>query len=177
MGKTKGSAVLTLVKLLRRRRDEARKLLRPELQHYLEERIVVASWYPEADVLALIKACATILPVPGDIYEMMGTVGARGHLEGMYAHLLGRDPAARAHTLWKTQHDSGDLEVTAATPDSVTYTLSAWDYASRDYCRLLGAYFVEVHRLDGAAGPSVVHPECRAAGGDACVWTVRWRPT
>ena len=124
---------------------------------------MVASWYPEGDVIGLVKACAAILPIPGDIYETMGAAGAKGHLEGIYAHLLGRDLNARAHTLWKTQHDSGELSVSATTPDSATYTLSGWDHASREYCRLLGAYFVEVHRLDGAAEPSVVHPKCRAA--------------
>ncbi len=175
MGKTKGSTVLTPVKLLRGRRAEALGALAPELHHYLDERIVVASWYPEGDVIALVKACAAILPIPGDIYETMGAAGAKGHLEGIYAHLLGRDLNARAHTLWKTQHDSGELSVSATTPDSATYTLSGWDHASREYCQLLGAYFVEVHRLDGAAEPSVVHPRCRASGAEACVWTVRWR--
>jgi len=175
MGKTKGSTVLTPVKLLRGRREEALKVLPPQLHHYLEERIVVASWYPEDDVIALIKACAAVLPIPGDIYETMGAAGAKGHLEGIYAHLLGRDLSARAVTLWKTQHDSGELTVGGTTPDSATYTLCGWDHASREYCRLLGAYFVEVHRLAGAAEPSVVHPKCRATGGDACVWTVRWK--
>ena len=177
MGKTKGSTVLTPVKLLRGRRKEALEALPPALHHYLDERIVVASWYPEDDVIGLLKACANVLPIPGDIYETMGTGGARIHLEGIYAHLLGRDLAARAHTLWKTQHDSGDLAVSEATPDSATYTLSGFDHASREYCRLLGAYFAEVHRLDGAAEVSVVHPKCRASGGDACVWTIRWKPS
>jgi hypothetical protein len=177
MGKTKGSTVLTPVKLLRGRKDEARAVLPAALHHYLEERIVVASWYPEDDVIGLVKACAAILPIPGDIYETMGAAGAKGHLQGIYAHLLGRDLAARAHTLWKTQHDSGELTVSAATADSATYTLSGWDHASREYCRLLGAYFVEVHRLEGSVEPSAVHPKCRASGGDACVWTVRWKPS
>jgi hypothetical protein len=178
MGKTKGSTVLTPVKLLRGRREEALKVLPPQLHHYLEERIVVASWYPEDDVIGLIKACSVVLPIPGDnIYETMGAGGARVHLEGIYAHLLGRDLGARAHTLWKTQHDSGELVVSGSTPESATYTLTGWDHAAREYCRLLGAYFTEVHRLDGAAEPRFDHPKCRAFGGDCCVWTVRWKPS
>ena len=116
-------------------------------------------------------------PIPGDIYETMGAAGAKVSPGGDLRASCSGAICRRAHvTLWKTQHDSGELTVGATTPDSATYTLSGWDHASREYCRLLGAYFVEVHRLAGAAAqPSVVHPKCRAAGGDACVWTVRWR--
>ena len=46
MGKTKGSTVLTPVKLLRGRREEALEAFPRDLHHYLDERIVVASWYP-----------------------------------------------------------------------------------------------------------------------------------
>jgi hypothetical protein len=175
MGKTKGSAVLTAVKLLRKEKERAREMLSPSLHHYLEERIVVASWYPEEEVLELIRACAELLRVEGgEIFEMMGAYGARAHLEGIYADLLGRGNAARAHTLWKTQHDTGELSIQGETPNSVTYELTGWDHASREYCRLLGAYFTEVHRLGGAASPSFAHPTCRASRADRCVWVVRW---
>lgn len=177
MGKTKGSAVLTAVKLLRSQKEQARARLSPALHRYLEERIVVASWYPEEEVIELVRACAKLLPVEGgEIFETMGAYAARTHLEGIYADLLGRGNAARARTLWKTQHDTGLLSVRSETPSSVTYELTDWDHASPEYCRLLGAYFGEVHRLGGAASPGFEHPTCRAAGGDRCVWVVRWTP-
>ena len=47
MAKVKGSAILESVRILRRNKDAARKHLAPELQHYLSERVLVASWYPE----------------------------------------------------------------------------------------------------------------------------------
>jgi hypothetical protein len=64
--------------------------------------------------------------------------------------------------------------VRSETPSSVTYELAGWDHASRDYCRLLGGYFAEVHRLGGAASPRFEHPSCRKAGADCCVWIIRW---
>lgn len=176
MGKTKGSAVLSAVKLLRSRRAEALARVPAALHHYLDERIVVASWYPEEDMLALIVACAAILPLSADsVFETMGALAARGHIEGVYADLLHRASTTRARTLWKTQHDTGALSVTSETPISVTYELVGWDHSSAAYCRLLSGYFAEVHRLAGASEPSATHPVCRSARADRCVWTVRWR--
>lgn len=174
MGKIKGSAVLPAVKLLRGRKDRAAGLLPPQLHHYLEERIVVASWYPEEDVIGLIGVIAKLLPELG--FETMGAVTARTHLEGVYADLLRRNSPTRARTLWKTQHDSGVLSVTSETPVSATYELYGWDHASSDYCRLLGGYFAEAHRMMGAPNPTFEHPVCRAAKQDRCVWIMRWDP-
>jgi hypothetical protein len=177
MGKTKGSAVLGAVKLLRARKIEAAALLPAALRRYLEERVVVASWYPEEDLIGLIVTCATLLQVPGDrVFETMGALSARSHLEGVYADLLHRGPATRARTLWKTQHDTGVLSVTSETPTSVTYELVGWDHGSAEYCRLLGGYFAEVHRLAGAASPTFLHPTCRSARAASCTWVVRWEP-
>jgi hypothetical protein len=175
LGKTKGSAVLAAVKLLRSRRVEAQPLLPVALHHYLDERIVVAAWYPEEDLLALISACASVFPVRGDsIFESMGAITARVHLEGIYADLLERDCSARVRSLWKTQHDTGDVWVSRETGKSATYQLTDWVVKSAEYCRLLGGYFAEIHRIAGAADASFVHPSCRALGAPQCVWLVRW---
>ncbi|HTO70570.1 MAG TPA: hypothetical protein VMR31_11970 [Myxococcota bacterium] len=175
MGKTKGSAVIAAVKLLRSRRPEAQELLPAPLLHYLDERIVVAAWYPEEDLLALIRACAGVFPARGEsIFESMGAAGARNHMEGIYADLMGREPSARAHALWRTQHDTGELRVAHAAPTSVTYELSDWTLQAADYCRLLGGYLAEIHRIAGAPDPTFLHPACRASGARSCVWLVRW---
>ncbi len=173
MGKIKGSAVLLAVKLLRNRREQAAPFLPPRLAHYLDERIVVASWYPEEDLVALIKACQGAVPEVS--YEVMGAMAARGHLEGVYADLLRRRTPTSARTLWKTQHDSGVLSITAETPHSTTYELVGWDHASIEYCRLLTGYFAEAHRLSGEREPTADHPRCRAQKHDRCTFVVRWR--
>jgi hypothetical protein len=175
MGKTKGAAALTSVKLLRGRKDEARKVLPLELHHYLEERIVVASWYPERDVFGLMMGVAKLFPLEGGQFEAMGAAAARLHLDGLYAPLLQRDPAVRARTLWKTQHDSGELVLTNLTEDSATYELNGWEQLGAEHCRLLGGYFCEVHRLTGAAEPSYEHTACSGRGGALCTWVVRWK--
>ncbi|HTO53047.1 MAG TPA: hypothetical protein VMR50_06630 [Myxococcota bacterium] len=178
MGKTKGSAVLTAVKILRSNKERARELLPAAMHRYLEERIVVASWYGEEVVQELTRACAALAPEgEQDVYEKMGAFGARAHFEGLYSEMLDRSASARARSLWKTQHDSGELSLTSETPTSASYELTGWDHASREYCRLLGGYFTEVHRLSGAANPHFVHPTCRARRSDRCIWVVSWGAT
>ena len=60
MGKAKGMTLVGAVKYLRRHRAEACATLPKELQHYLDERIRSAAWYPERDMLELIRATARI---------------------------------------------------------------------------------------------------------------------
>src|SRR4029453_12144455 len=78
MGRAKGIALLDAVKFLRARRDDAGDVLAPELHKYLDEQIGTSSWYPEEDLVALIRAVAKLLPGPIDrALMMMGERGAR----------------------------------------------------------------------------------------------------
>jgi len=175
VGKTKGTVVLKAVKVLRSRKDEARAHLPESLHHYLEDRIMVASWYPEEDFFGLLCGCAALFPGGDSAFEMLGAATAQDHADGMYADIFKRDAVSRARIMWKTQHDSGDLVLTEETPKSATYELRGWGYASPKYCRVVGGYFTELHRIGGAAAPSYAHPTCRSAGGDRCVFVVSWR--
>ena len=112
MGKTKGTVVLSAVKLLRSQTEAARRLLPVSLHHYLSERIVVASWYPEEHLYELIVAGAALLPNQNQVFEMMGATTCREHVEGLYADHLKRDPQMRARILWRAQHDTGDFALT-----------------------------------------------------------------
>jgi hypothetical protein len=44
MGKIKGTAVILIVKVLRFKKEEARKALPENLHRYLEERVMSSSW-------------------------------------------------------------------------------------------------------------------------------------
>jgi len=173
VGKTKGTVVLKAVKVLRSRKAEAHTHLPESLHHYLEDRILVASWYPEEDFYELLCACAALFPGGDSAFEMLGPATAQDHAEGMYANIFKRDAVSRAHIMWKTQHDSGELVVTQETPTSATYELRDWGYASPKYCRVVGGYFTELHRISGVAA-RYTHPTCRSVRGDRCVFVVSW---
>jgi hypothetical protein len=55
MANAKGTSLIDMVEFLRSRRDEAMALRPSELRHYLDEKINVASWYPEQDMIGLVK--------------------------------------------------------------------------------------------------------------------------
>jgi hypothetical protein len=175
VGKTKGTVVLKAIKVLRGRKDDAQKHLPKALHHYLEDRIVVASWYPEEDFYEILCACASLFPGGDSAFEMLGAATARDHAEGMYADIMKRDWASRVKIMWKTQHDSGDFSLVQQTENSATYELTGWSHSSPKYCRVVGGYFTELHRVAGAAAPSYQHPTCRSGGqSDRCVFVVRW---
>jgi len=174
VGKTKGTVVLKAVKVLRGRKDEAKKQLPAALHHYLQDRIVVSSWYPEDEFFALLCACAALFPMGDSAFEMLGAETARDHAQNMYADIVKRDFASRAKIMWKTQHDSGEFVLTTESDFSATYELHDWDYASPKYCRVVGGYFTELHRLSGAQSPVYTHPVCKSTKGDRCVFVVSW---
>jgi len=93
VGKTKGTVVLKAVKVLRSRKDEARAHLSESLHHYLEDRIMVASWYPEEDFFGLLCGCAALFPGGDSAFEMLGAATAQDHADGMYADIFKRDLA------------------------------------------------------------------------------------
>lgn len=175
MGKAKGSVVLSAVTLLKGAKEAGRNAVPAKLLKYLDERIVVASWYPEDDLYQLILACAATFPTQSDsVFEAMGAGTAHFHLERVYADLMKKDPAARARIIWKAQHDTGDMTVAEETPASITYDLLGWEHASPKYCRVVGGYFAEIQRMVGARKPVFTHPICRSSGGDRCRFVVTW---
>lgn len=56
MANVNGTAALGPVKRLRLHKKRALELLPPEYRHYLKERIVAASWYPEEVFAPLLRA-------------------------------------------------------------------------------------------------------------------------
>jgi hypothetical protein len=176
MAKAKGTAILGLVKFLRRHRDAAVAALPAHLMHYLEARVHVSTWYPEQDLLELARAVAPMLPTSvGDPYELMGRISARDHLEGSYAHLFAgvAEPLAipaRAFALWASMHDSGRLETTVEPPSAVRVELVDFALPSREMCRIVGGYLAETLRIVGFAAPRPVETACRLDGAPRCTW-------
>ena len=70
-------------------RRRARDVLPPELHHYLDERIRTSAWYPERDLVELIRAIARLVTGPIDqALEIMGERGARAQHVGVYGDLI-----------------------------------------------------------------------------------------
>jgi hypothetical protein len=179
MAKAKGASLLGAVKWLRSAREAARGALPAHLHHYLDERIQIASWYPEEDLLGLIRALARVLPAgPEDVYEQMGRFSAREQLAGVYRHLLAGGDALslprRGLVLWQSQHDSGRLQVTME--GSGVARVDVFDYAlpSREMCRILLGYTAEMFAMAELPAPRVRKTRCRLDGAPHCSWSCAW---
>lgn len=182
MAKCKGTNVMECVKALRRERERARGLLAAELHPYLDERIHESVWYPEEHLLALIRAVARLREGAGpQVYEDMGRVTARTHLDGdgIYRHLRGDgDPmsvARRALALWASLHDTGRFRLVVDGPGRARIELSDFGLPSTELCRVTAGYMGEVLRLSGLTDAVLRKESCLVTGDKLCTWGVRWR--
>jgi len=180
MAKAKGSAVEGAVRALRKQRAAAERVLDPALHAYLHERVSPARWYPEEDLLGLVRAMLRLLPGDdGAILQAMGQATAQSHQEGTYGHLITDASGAHGFTvrtmaLWSSMHDTGRMRATAEGDHAMRVVLDDYAHPSREMCAIVGAYVQEVLRLSGFASPRVAKRECVVDGAPACVWECDW---
>jgi hypothetical protein len=181
MSKAKGTTLVTLVKFLRSQRERALAALPASLHSYLDERIHPSSWYPEADLLGLMRVMVAMTPGSRDAsLTQMGVALAREHLGGIYDHLkldAKGDPATmarRCFALWGSQHDSGTLSLEMIAPGRALLEVRDYALPSTEMCGVLTGYLGESLRLGGAANLRLVELSCRTAGSDVCNWSAEW---
>jgi hypothetical protein len=178
MAKVKGSALDGAVRFLRAQREKAETLLPTSLLHYLDERVSPAAWYPEEDLVGLIRVMLRLIPGSRDeVLEEMGRITARAHLERTYSHLIEggdlRNLRIRAFSLWSAMHDSGELRMTEQEPGRVRLELSGYGHPSEELCKISRGYILEVLRLNGISAQAE-KIACAVRGERACVWDLRY---
>jgi hypothetical protein len=176
MAKAKGTILLGIVKFLRKHRERAVRLLAPELHHYLEEKIFLSAWYPEEDLIALIRARLRVSGGSEDeMLDAMGRMVVQTHADGVYSHLLERGGGGAAtEALWSSQHDTGTLTSTREGRTSSRLELSGYGHPSREMCRIVQSYIAETLRLAGMIDVSAKELSCAARGDAQCSWRYRW---
>ena len=176
-GRIKGTGIIGIVRGLRAMRDQALPLLAENLRHYLDERVIVAAWYPETDFLALAEVLMSIMK--GSSWERAGTVAAKEALTTVYRNVIidGNLPetAKRMRVNWRNYHDTGDLNVDTE-PSLVRVKVERYCMVSTDLCRLNQAYFATLLSFAGATIVSQQKLQCTARGDPLCVWEFGWRP-
>jgi hypothetical protein len=179
MAKVKGAAIVDSVRFLRRHKDEARKHLPPELHHYLGERVLAASWYPEADLVPLVRAMGRIQGVPDAAwFEKAGRLSAQGHSQGIYKHLASGDRESltrRALVLWSSQHDTGRMDMEPEASGKVRVALRDFGMPSREFCALNGGYIAATFEASGCESVVVEKQSCCVDRAPACTWLVSWK--
>jgi hypothetical protein len=180
MGKAKGSAIEGVVRFLGARREQAESLLPIALLRYLDGSVSAGDWYPEEDLLGLLRTAIRL--VPGgrdDVLEEMGRSAVGSHMEKTYAHLIeGGGPDnlnLRAFSLWKAMHDTGEMYLLDQSVGSMRLQLSGFALPSEELCAIIRGYVLGVLEANGIEAEART-VACAARGDDACVWDFLWKP-
>ena len=175
MANVKGVTLIGLVASLRKRREEALRVL-PEAHHdVLDLRISRREWYPfDLFVAALRAAIALSKRSPEDVLEKMGR--SLAHIQrSSYADLFeATGPVLRTGVFWETFHDTGVFELVSRSPGASRFELRDYPDQVWEMCALLGWNLAEVLELSGAKGVRVEHEQCVTRGDASCVWCCRW---
>jgi hypothetical protein len=176
VAKAKGTVVVGLVRALRKNKDRARQILPPNLQHYLEERIVVASWYPLEDYIALLRAVGKATgKATSEAYIEMGRVAARDHMEGTYSRLRKTVNRQAAFTLLTSMYDTGEMKVLERVPGRALLEWAGFALPTREVCDTFTGYQAQRMEAQGFEEVTVRHIKCRADGAPTCRWDIGWK--
>ena len=178
MAKAKGTVVIGLVKALRKNKEKAREVLPANLIRYLDERIVVASWYPLDDYIGLVRAVGKVLGnQSGETYVEMGRAAARDHMEGTYSRLKKSVNRQAAFTLLTSMYDSGEMKVLERAPGHALVEWVGFALPTREVCETFTGYQLQRMEMQGFEDVSVRHTRCRAEGSPSCRWDISWKGT
>ncbi|MCG8458966.1 MAG: DUF2378 family protein [Holophagales bacterium] len=162
------------------RHDEASTLLDEDLRHYLGERVLVASWYPEEDHVRLMKVVAQLYAQPGkDVWQWMGVQTARMDLRELYASMVAQgrpqETLKRFPALWRLYRTAGRAEVQTLGSRRGIVRLYDYPFLCPEIERLLGGYLEEALRLSGASEISAQVTSPGRPVGPPVIWVLEWR--
>jgi hypothetical protein len=178
MAQVKGSNLLGAVKFLRRHRDAARAELAPALHPYLEGRVLQTEWYPEADLVELLRVIAKLIGnASPDAFELMGRATLQMHLAGVYERLLKGDSTSlgrRIAAIWQTQHDTGRFTFQSTARGRGIGDLADFGHPSREMCAIISGYLHEALTSADFRDARVTKLGCVLDGEKTCRWECSW---
>jgi hypothetical protein len=175
----KGTVLVSVVKFLRSRRAEAAALLPSRCQAYLIERVLDSSWYPEADLVELIRVVARMFA--GNQEQALFITGRAalatflkdGKYHSLHHATALADMPRRIVALWSAQHDSGQMRMQMTSDSSGIVILSGFEHPSREMCCVLTGYIAELLSQNGLGTATVTKDACVLSGARDCTWL--WR--
>jgi hypothetical protein len=191
----KGTAIVGAVAVMKANEEIYRRLLRPQMLHYLDDPVLVSGWYPMEDYLELLRIlAATIDPkvMGGDAYRAFGIIAARRDLRGSQTHVPEDQRVERAglyrsavdsglglsgrirRGLWlrSLYYSSGHYEATRSGERSLRLTLCDFPMVSAELCRVGTGYLIEVFHQPPKGWIEKI--TCRAKGAAECAWELRF---
>jgi hypothetical protein len=176
MPRAKGTVMVGLVKTMQEHADKVRPHLAAKHHHYFDERIVLASWYPLEDYLAMLRVLPKLVPnAPPDFFFQIGRDTARQQMTGIYARLKGDPSRKAAATLLGAMFDTGEMKVVEREPGRAVMDWVGFAEPCRELCGMFTGYQLERMVIQGFDDPQARHTRCRAEGGSVCRWELGWK--
>ena len=176
MAHAKGTIMIETVKALQALGDRAVSVLPAKLTHYMEQRIVLASWYPLEDYAELLR---TMMKAAGggrvNPCEKMGRDSARAHMQGTYSRFNKSADRKAAFTLLSSMYDTGELRVVERETGRAVVEFLNFALPTREICDTFTGYQHERMVILGFEDVQVKHTKCRVIGAPACVWELSWK--
>jgi hypothetical protein len=183
-GRVKGTIVMQTVKFIRSKKEEGRRLVPENLQHYLSGRILPTSWYPEEDFLVLMQVTTELFAGPGsgkrlDAWEKASRVTAPFYFDETYSVLVRKgDPAkslAQYGILWRLRRDTGVVEHEQLGDHEALLRMKDFALVSAQMCASIQGDLMGLLDSAGAKDVAASHPRCRSKGDPLCEWHLPWR--
>ncbi|MDA8018698.1 MAG: DUF2378 family protein [Thermoanaerobaculia bacterium] len=178
MAMIKGLALIGAVKALRSSPGASREALKPELHHYLEEKIFPSRWYPESDAVELFEALVEVMPQRESPWRWIGMEGARHDFRGTYsAFVQRRQPAQVFRTvpkIWRLYHDTGSVRTEQVDDKTVTIEIQSSLMRHEGFVELQTAHLEALAELAGASGASC-QIRRRRLDPPTATWRLSWR--
>jgi hypothetical protein len=182
-GKVKGTILIQVVKLIRSRKEEGKRLVPERLHHYLSGRILPTSWHPEEDFVALMHASTELFAGPGtaedpDAWFRAARATATFYFDDTYKALVHKGDPARSlasyGSLWKLRHDTGTVSCDRLSDTEMTIRMDNYAVVSEKMCATTQGDMAGLLDTAGAKNVKFAHPRCRAKGDTTCEWRATW---
>jgi len=143
---------------------------------------IAINWHPVEEFIDFLGSAEQVLGTgDGKLAEHLGEEGARSNLKGALVRMTFwlANPdflMRRVAGLWQQFNDEGQMAILQA--DNAVRKIEVSGIAQPNWlfcCTITGWAHVTTQAA-GVSNPLARHTECRARGGDRCVWEIQSRP-
>lgn len=177
--KIKGIAMKGAIDALLEDEEAARAAMGDHLLHYLEQPILVSSWYPEEDHFELLEAIAEVYAQPGkDVWFWMGRSTAARDLRNLYKAMVQEGQPIttlkRFPKLWRLYRTAGHVKVQTIGTSKGLIRIYDYPFVNARFDKMLAGFLSEAITISGGK-KVVVNPTStgRRVGAPA-IWVVSW---
>ena len=184
----KGAALAARIKYMQdkatpEQQARIRARLSPAFRETLDRGMMPSAWYPFAFTVEINRALDAVLGrADASLIPKLGRYSAEQVLHGVYKIFfkLGSPEfiISRVANVWRQYYNSGKARVAwDAVPagKQARLIIEGFEAPARENCLSMLGWIEGMLHMAGARDVRVEETTCRCRGGEACVFTARWR--